>query len=211
MLRSDEQRKAFFAKKKLGKRLIIGGPFHSGKSSFMTLLEKDLKERGVNVGILDLDYSSPSIEWIKGEEGERKKQPWTTKLSIIAHDDFKKASKKHDVTLGDSVGKITDITKRLTHGSNAAIILSRRKDEGKKWNKFYKEEGIPVIAKIKSKKTGYHLFNPKKNLGEISNLKRSDLREGKINEDDLVIEAVSHEIGEKFGLNFKKQIKGETK
>ena len=42
-------------------RIIIGGPPHSGKSTFMNLLEDRFRYYQIPVQLLDLDLSAPTL------------------------------------------------------------------------------------------------------------------------------------------------------
>lgn len=90
-------------------KIIIGGPPHSGKSSMMVLMKNNFRQKGINTGLIDLDYASPTLEWLEGEETKEnrdlRKQPWTPELAEKAKADFIEVDKKFKVTLGDAPGK----------------------------------------------------------------------------------------------------------
>lgn len=188
-------------------RIVIGGSPHSGKSTFMVLLKQNLKGKNVDVGLNDLDLSSPTLEWLEGEETkyqrELKKQPWTPELAKQAKYIFTESEKKHDIVLGDSPGKITDVTKIISKGADGAVILTRDPQNRKSWNKFYKENKIPVLCDIDSDLFGKSRFSPKVGKGKAVGLSRQMLRKGKLKERNMAIEGCAFELGEKFGLTFE--------
>lgn len=185
------------------RRIVIGGPPHSGKSTFMVLLERALERMGVDVKLIDLDYASPSVEWIKGVEGERKKQPWTPKLAQEARKDFLQKATSTDVLLGDSPGKITNITETLTRGAHGAIILSRDENETKRWKNFFKKLGIPIICNLDSALFGEGWYEPKANRGLATDLSREKLRKKQNRKRDIAIRGAAFEIAQKFGFKLK--------
>jgi len=185
------------------KRIVIGGPPHSGKSTFMVLLERRLERMGVDVKLIDLDYASPTVEWLKGMEGDRKKQPWTPMLAQQAKSDFLETSKTTDVVLGDSPGKITDVTRTLTRGTDGAIILSRDDMESRKWKRFFRRTRIPIICVLDSDLFGKGWYSPKHNIGRVTNLSREKLRNKQLRKRNIAVDGASFEIAERFGLMLK--------
>ena len=187
------------------KRIVIGGDPHSGKSTFMVLLKRDLKEKGIDVDLIDLDYSSPTTEWLEGKESVRSgKRPWTPGLAQQAREDFRRVSRKNDLTLGDTPGRVTNVTRTIVKGAHGAIILARDETAKHRWIRFFSHKRIPVITIINTKLTkGLNWFSPKTDRGNITNLDRDDLRAGRINSDNVVIEGVSFEIAQFFGYTFR--------
>lgn len=181
-------------------KLVIGGPPHSGKSTFMTLLHRDLRDKGVDAKLLDLDYASPTIAYLLGKS-RGGKQPWSNKLALQAKQDFNVTSKKHDLTLGDAPGKITDVTKIISRGCDGAIILSRDRNETGKWKRFFKSIDVPVLAVVDSRLRGVDIYSHKYDRGRVTKLSREDLRAGKIDDDNIVIESITHEIGDRLGID----------
>lgn len=173
-------------------KLIIGGEPHSGKSTFMALLKDNLKAHGVDVELVDLDIASPTICYLySGNERERCKKLWNRELSIQAKEMFEQA--KGDVVLGDSVGKITDVTKLITEPADASIIVSVNGGNIEKWQRFYNAQGKPVLARIESGQKCASHYDPATSQGRICDLSREKYIAGDL-EFDPVIESLTHEL-----------------
>ena len=185
-----------------GIRIVIGGDPHSGKSSFMRMLELDLKEKNINVKLFELDVGSGDVK--RFTVGTRiKKIPWTDEIAHKANINYIRASEKYDVTLGDTPGKITQHTSIVTNNANAAIILAKDEDAKRRWINFFNKRGITILTIINSKMfSGETTFNPRYSTGNIIGISREKVMKLKKSE-NIVVESVSYEIAKRFGLTFR--------
>lgn len=179
------------ARKKLRKkiypkpyRIILGGMPHSGKSTFAKLFYDQLCLYGINTNLIDLDYSSPTLRLVCGEDRACKTQ-WNDKLGRVASKDFATVDGISDIVIGDGVGGIKGkpigVTPILSRPADGAIIISRKEADYSEWVTFYKRLGIPILGTFKTELNGCQgYFNPKTKKGKLCNLSRELLKEGKL-------------------------------
>lgn len=141
-------------------RIIIGGPPNSGKSTLTESLAMALRSLGVDAYAEDLDFTSPTLEFIRGTKGWEQRQgtkkDWTPELAKTAAALFEEASTRHAIVIGDAPGKITSESKTIAEKANYAIILCREDciDEIKNWQRLFMELQLPVICIAVSKLNG---------------------------------------------------------
>lgn len=179
-------------------KLIIGGEPHSGKSTFMSMLSDRLKARGIGVELLDLDLASPTICYLySGDERTRCKKIWDSALSAEARKQFEDA--QGQVVLADSVGKITDVTRTITHPADASIIVSVNHGNIQKWQKFYSDMGKPVVSVVESGRNCASVYDAYSKRGKICDISREKYVRGEMGFDP-VVEQLTNEIVEMFRL-----------
>jgi hypothetical protein len=119
-----------------------------------------LRSFGVDVFVKDLDLASETVKYILGEESwenrSKAKKEWTTSLAKEAAKQFKDASKYHDVVIGDSPGRITEITQIISREASHSVICCRDdcKNEIEKWRTFFESLKKEVIVIATSKPSG---------------------------------------------------------
>ena len=191
-------------------RIVIGGPPHSGKSTFMNMVEDKFKEYGIGVELLDLDLSAPTA-LKEGFKKERKKVPWDEPLAKEAQSIFKKA--EGEVILGDSVGLISNINEIISKPADVAILLvsGSHSDVDKtykkvvnKWKRYYKsiDKKILVVVRSSMNPKEESMFDPHDDYGVIVGLYRKLYGKG-LHTDDACVEGIVFEIAQKFDYQLK--------
>jgi len=164
-------------------RIVIGGPHHSGKSTFTIYLEDALDDIGINVYHHDYDPFSPTKEYARGKisknEREKLKKSVTPDYAKREAKIFRDLSDQHAVILGDLPGKISGVTHNLCSTATHAIILCAENQlkNLKEWEDFFNEKNIPIIAILKSNLDGKNSTSFKNKIisGEISNMIIDDM------------------------------------
>jgi len=183
-------------------RIVIGGPQHSGKSTFAIYLERALTNLGINVYNQDYDPFSPTKDYalgiISNEERKKRKKKVLSKEARSCSKKFISLSAKYDLLIGDLPGKITDITEILVSGGTHAIILCRDDELGEidQWKNFFEQQGLDVIAIIESNLNGTESV---KNNGIIS-AKISNLDINNIGDTPSIVLAIGALIKSKIGI-----------
>ncbi|TET06271.1 MAG: hypothetical protein E3J83_06195 [Candidatus Atribacteria bacterium] len=194
-------------KKKEDRSLLCLGPPHSGKSVFCYLLFKCLRELDNDTCIMDADYYAPTLrryDFASLEENEYLiMTPHSTKPEHLTCDKFRRlAHSIHDfietkgVIIIDGVGKFSDSTKSLLELAHMLIILCPNRYDVKTTSKecgyiqegvvlhpfeFYEKES-KMCMKIKTHFRDQRIafFNEDKLVGEVYDLKRNQIKKGKI-------------------------------
>lgn len=187
------------------KRVVIGGDLHSGKSTFMALLNDELRSKKLDVELFELDAAAGDVQRFK--TGQRmEKQEWTPELAYETNKQFREHSKNNDLTLGDTPGKVSFASRLTTDGAHGAILLVKDDEAKHRWVTFFAQQHIPIIAIINSSlfTNNNDYYNAKTNRGSISGLSRDKYMDKGLDHDHVVIEGVAFEIAQKFGFNYYK-------
>lgn len=135
------------------KRIIVGGPPNSGKSTFSANIEQVLKNMCIDAKAIDLDLWAGTLDLLWGkiskEERDFLKQDKVTQDDLRkARQVFEDASVEHDVVLGDAPGKISADWKIIYEAASHAIIVCRsdKIEEVDAWVEFCETNGIEVVA-----------------------------------------------------------------
>jgi len=142
-------------------RIVVGGPPHSGKSTFTARLVRTLhKELAVDVDNMSLDPWDRSLDVMLGnitEEERKQKNKKITKNHLRDKaSEFKKFSKKHEVVVGDLPGRITDKSQIVTRAGTHGIIVCKDDElnEIAEWENFFLDNNVELIAVIHTSMTG---------------------------------------------------------
>lgn len=200
-IRHNQYGREYYAGKQK-KKVVVGGDPHSSKSSFMRLLQMDLKEKGIDVQLFELDAASGDVQrFTTGIRAE--KQPWTINLAKKTQRNFIKESQRHDITLGDTPGKITPVLETLTKEADAAIVLAKNDEAKERWTTYFNRKNVPILAVIDTSKfASLQTYNPKYNKGNIALPSREVITKRRKSE-NIVVESLSYEIAQQFGFTFK--------
>lgn len=145
----------------MGIKIIIGGPPNSGKSTLAESLARALQEQGIDAEAVDLDPWSPTLDYVKRkitlkERNSLKRKKLSTEEINDVVKRFEKASKYHEVIIGDAPGGISEQTKRIYRTASHGIIVCRedKKEELDNWEEFFTEIELDLIAIVISKMDG---------------------------------------------------------
>lgn len=194
-------------KQKIDRSLLCLGPSHSGKSVFCYLLFKFLREFGNDAFFMDADYYAPTLRRFDFASPDEEKflivTPHWSKPENLTNEKFHPlAHSIHDfienkgIIIIDGVGKYTKSTESLLELARMLIILCPNNYDIKTTSKVcgYEEKGIPIhpfefyekkcpkCIKIKThyKEKKIAVFDEKKLEAELFDLKRSQIKKGKI-------------------------------
>ncbi|WP_347852218.1 ATP-binding protein [Planktomarina sp.] len=202
-------------------RIIIGGPPHSGKSTFMNLLEDRFRYYQIPVELLDLDLSAPT-PLKTGFTQQRDKKKWTSTLAEEAKSMFEQAEGVQ-VVLGDSVGLISDINEIISQPADVAILLvsgghgdydTTYRKVVRKWKEYYEDIRTPLLVVLRSTMNprDESMFDPQDNYGVVVGLDRdayeANVISGHYRYDGLYptnacLEGVVFEIAQSFDLKVR--------
>lgn len=142
-------------------RIVVGGPPHSGKSTFtLRLVYTLLKELAVVADVLSLDLWDRSVDVMLGNITEKERKQKNRKISKKdlwkKASEFKEFSKKHEVVVGDLPGRRTDLSKIVTRAGTHGIIVCRDDElnEIAEWENFFSDNNVELIAVIHTSLTG---------------------------------------------------------
>jgi len=202
-------------------RIIIGGPPHSGKSTFMNLLEDRFQYYQIPVQLLDLDLSAPT-PLKTGFTQQREKRKWTSTLAEEAKSMFEQAEGVQ-VVLGDSVGLISDINEIISQPADVAILLvsgghgdydTTYRKVVRKWKEYYEDIRTPLLVVLRStmNPADESMFDPRDNYGVVVGMDRdayeANVISGHYRYDGLYptnacLEGVVFEIAQSFDLKVR--------
>jgi hypothetical protein len=202
-------------------RIIIGGPPHSGKSTFMNLLEDRFRYYQIPVQLLDLDLSAPT-PLKTGFTQQREKKKWTSTLAEEARQMFEGAEGVQ-VVLGDSVGLISDINEIISQPADVAILLvsgghgdydTTYRKVVRKWKEYYEDIRTPLLVVLRStmNPADESMFDPQDNYGVVVGMDRdayeANVISGHYRYDGLYptnacLEGVVFEIAQSFDLKVR--------
>jgi len=202
-------------------RIIIGGPPHSGKSTFMNLLEDRFRYYQIPVQLLDLDLSAPT-PLKTGFTQQREKKKWTSTLAEEARQMFEGAEGVQ-VVLGDSVGLISDINEIISQPADVAILLvsgghgdydTTYRKVVRKWKEYYEDIRTPLLVVLRStmNPADESMFDPQDNYGVVVGMDRDAYEANTISGHYLYdgiyptnacLEGVVFEIAQSFDLKVR--------
>ena len=202
-------------------RIIIGGPPHSGKSTFMNLLEDRFRYYQIPVELVDLDLSAPT-PLKTGFTQQREKKKWTSTLAEEARKMFEGAEGVQ-VVLGDSVGLISDINEIISQPADVAILLvsgghgdydTTYRKVVRKWKEYYQDIRTPLLVVLRStmNPADESMFDPQDNYGVVVGLDRDAYEANTISGHYLYdgiyptnacLEGVVFEIAQSFDLKVR--------
>lgn len=141
-------------------RIVVGGLRGAGKSVFTTSLYLCLQDRGVNVGLHEIDVYSdthgPLLGQKSWEQRQGKHHVW---VRTVERRVAEFAADPSDVVIGDLPGKLTNPNMPLmVKHADAAILIDRHpvlKDGTNKhhrtaqqWQQWLEARDVPVIAVV---------------------------------------------------------------
>ena len=202
-------------------RIIIGGPPHSGKSTFMNLLEDRFRYYQIPVELLDLDLSAPT-PLKTGFTQQREKKKWTSTLAEEAREMFEGAEGVQ-VVLGDSVGLISDINEIISQPADVAILLvsgghgdydTTYRKVVRKWKEYYEDIRTPLLVVLRSTMipADESMFDPQDNYGVVVGMDRDAYEDNTISghykydgiyPTNACLEGVVFEIAQSFDLKVR--------
>tara|TARA_R110001592_G_scaffold1649_1_gene9570 strand:- start:3317 stop:5353 length:2037 start_codon:yes stop_codon:yes gene_type:complete len=202
-------------------RIIIGGPPHSGKSTFMNLLEDRFRYYQIPVELLDLDLSAPT-PLKTGFTQQREKKKWTSTLAEEAREMFEGAEGVQ-VVLGDSVGLISDINEIISQPADVAILLvsgghgdydTTYRKVVRKWKEYYEDIRTPLLVVLRStmNPADESMFDPQDNYGVVVGMDRDAYEDNTISghykydgiyPTNACLEGVVFEIAQSFDLKVR--------
>ncbi len=164
-------------------RIVVGGPPHSGKSTFALYLERALQDLGTDAYNYDYDPWGETKRYAEGliskEERDGTKKIPTEKETRLCVKEF--ASLPNRLVIGDLPGKPTDITEILVSVGTHAVILCKddELDKIKEWEKLFNRKNIKILAILTSNQTGQENIEEENGIivGRISNLDVSNIGE----------------------------------
>ncbi|HZW56639.1 MAG TPA: hypothetical protein VFF30_10150 [Nitrososphaerales archaeon] len=143
------------------KKIVVGGPPRSGKSTFVASMRRALLDIGVRADYVELDPYASTLALLEGlmtpEERLRSKRKDISNEEILqVAERLASVAESVDILLGDLPGMITEQTRMLCRYATHAIIIcsDQSPEQMSEWHKFFEELRIPVIAKIVSKLHG---------------------------------------------------------
>lgn len=134
-------------------KVVVGGPPHSGKSTFTAILRKLIRDiLGARATpelfeSLTLDLVDNSTEWMDdptGKTSRRTEGAFTVENAKARRDKFDQ--RDADLVLADAPGKIDDLTRILAEPADTLIIVSQNQEGIQAWRAFAEEEGIEIFA-----------------------------------------------------------------
>lgn len=166
-------------------RIVIGGPPHSGKSTFALYLERALKDLGTNTFNNDYDPFGETKRFAEGliskkEREHTKKIPTKEEVESCAKE-FALLSITYEVVIGDLPGKPTGLTEILSAKGTHAIILCKDDELDKitEWKNLFNKQDVKILGILESNQTGDEIVYEEKGIiiGKISNLDVNNIRE----------------------------------
>lgn len=148
-------------------RVVIGGVNGTGKSTFTCSLYVALLIESVSVGLHELDVYSDTHGPLLGlkpwDQRVRRTKAMYTQTIRPAIDRFE--ADEHTIVLGDLPGKLANPwLGEMMAGASHAVLVGRERverDEGARhpqsfgdWEHFVGDQGVPIIARVKSMLTG---------------------------------------------------------
>jgi len=142
-------------------RIVVGGPPHSGKSTFtLRLVYTLLKELAVDTDILGLDLWDRSVDVMLGniteKERKQKNKKITDKDLRERASEFKELSKKHEVVVGDLPGYPTKQAQIVARAGTFGIIVCKDDELNKitEWENFFSGNKVDLIGVVHTSMTG---------------------------------------------------------
>jgi hypothetical protein len=148
-------------------RVVVGGVNGTGKSTFTCSLYVALLIEGVSVGLHELDVYSDThgpLLGLKPWEQRHRRIKAMYKQTIRPAIDYFEAD-EHAIVLGDLPGKLANPwLAEMMAGASHGVLVGRERVERDAtarypqsfgdWEHFVGDQGIPIIARVKSMLTG---------------------------------------------------------
>ncbi|MEK9152433.1 MAG: hypothetical protein AAB692_03640 [Patescibacteria group bacterium] len=141
------------------RRLLVGGPSSSGKSTFVLSLVEHIRARGETAEALELDQWSNSYAAFRGEipfEGRQKRfdLAWDWKGAVAPLIERFKNSDA-DVVFGDLPGVLGAANSHMCEltapFADGAVIISRTLEGLKDWRRFFRDDyGLRIVREYVS-------------------------------------------------------------
>lgn len=164
-------------------RVVIGGVSNCGTSTLAASVFRQLEELGVSVSLYEIDTFSDTIPCILGVKpwSERKKRPWGNWSDPEIYKRLKEFSEdEHGLVIGDLPGVIDDLLVKLVAPATAAIAMGKDEETLGEWEKFFCNQGIPVILRVISYLGVLPKLSPGSDVILVGNLCREVHMDGEV-------------------------------
>jgi len=142
-------------------RIVVGGPPHSGKSTFSERLSRAFQNQNIDAEAVDLDEWARTLAFVKKEitkeqRDEQKRKNVTEEDMQKAAQRFRDASEKHDVVIGDAPGGISSLSEIVVGTATHGIIVCKD-DEPEaivRWREFFARNNVTLLGIVHTSLTG---------------------------------------------------------
>lgn len=138
-------------------KIVVGGPPHSGKSTFTASLIQTIRERqwkqhyNLSFTWQGLDVTDNSIATLlnpKDDIDQKRDVEWTTERAEERQAVFE--ARDESLVVADAPGLITDELRTVVEPADAMIILAsnEKRDKIEEWQELAEEQNIAVFAEL---------------------------------------------------------------
>ncbi len=191
-------------------KIVVGGPPHSGKSTFTAILRKLIREiLGATSDpelfhSLTLDLVDNSTEWMDDRSGRTPRRElggFTRERAVARREAFEQSDAA--LALADAPGVIDDYTRILVQPAQALIVVSKDQGGIEEWRDFAGEVGMEMYAVFETflpREDTVPSWDPNRRVGSLRGLSREAYRANGVRgieyETVRVLKALAYELVE---------------